>query len=130
MYMEEPAVASLSAIKLDGTDEVGDGDNKTKVQEIFGKYLGKKSDALGIATTDGTTTGQYGLVGSSTSWYVVYRLTASDTTGVRAKLKAKAEASDIYGVATVTTTDNCGFASYYTNPENAGSDFYIALKVR
>ena len=130
MYMEEPEVASLSTIALDGSTTIGTGDDAKTVASILGAYLGKKADALLTTTGDSAHTSKYGLVGSSTAWYVAYKLDASDSTGVRAKLKDRAEACDLYGVATVTTTGDCGFANYYTNAETAGSDFYIALKVR
>ena len=95
MYMENPTIASKTNDKV----ELGNEDVKNSLV----KYLGKLADTetIGITTTtdedEETTTGKYDLVGTSKSWYVVYRLDETDSGGVRAKLKAKASNVELYG---------------------------------
>ena len=133
MYMENSTVASLKLIKFgdnkigdlpDDFNEENDEDPRDTVEGILGKYLGKKKDALGT---------QYGIVGNKNAWYVVYKLGATDTTGVRAKLRDKAETSNLFGVGTLTETDDTpdfGFTAKYTNTEASGAAWYVALQVR
>ncbi len=133
MYMEKPEVASTATIEDDTT--ITGLDNK-KVKEILGEYVGKK-----------TIGKKYHIIGSSSAWYVYYKLDADENTNVRAKLKAKAEDAGLWGTTdepTVTTGagteqdptvthDDCGFTNYYdtTNfTEEAGATVYIALRVR
>ena len=130
MYMDEPKVASLTSIALDGstTIQVGATASDTKtVAEILGSYLGKKANALLTSTAEGSVhTSKYGLIGNATSWYVVYTFDTNDSAGVKAKLAAKAEDSDIYGGAARGIES---YAEYYQN-KAAGSETCIALKVR
>ena len=132
MYMDEPEVASLTKIALDGSTKVGakpakdQEDTRETVAGILGAYLGKKADALLTSTTAGSEhTSKYGLLGNATSWYVVYTFDEKDSTGVKAKLAAKAEEADIYGTA-ATTLKVSSFTDYYQN----NGELYIALKVR
>ena len=128
MYMEEPGAASSATIALAGTDTVTASDAMTKsIKVLLGKYLGKGSTAIGL----GDAESNYGLVGSSSSWYVVYHFAASDTVGVKAKLDAKANASDLYGSkdAPNTSDTECGFSDYY-DADADDEQAYIALKVR
>ena len=126
MYMDEPKVASLTSIALNGstTIQVGATASDTKtVAEILGSYLGKKADALLTSTDDDAHTSKYGLVGDATSWYVVYMFDTNDSAGVKAKLAAKAEETDLYGGALPYAG---AFTKYYAN----SSEGCIALKVR
>ena len=103
--------------------------NTSTVQAVLGKYLGKKSDALGSS---------YGLVGNGTDWFVVYVLTTSDSAGVKTKLAAKASAADLYGVkaaaaAAPAITDFIGDGvtlAYYANTSGDDAETCVALKVR
>ena len=133
MYMEKPEVASTATI-ADSTTITAL--NKT-VNEILGEYVGKK--------TIGT---KYHIIGSSSAWYVYYKLGADENTNVRAKLKAKAEDAGLWGSTSepavttgagtdddpTETHDDCGFENYYDTTsfadEEAGSTVYIALRVR
>ena len=125
MYMDEPKVASLTSIAFNGSTTITVTGSTTKtVAEILGSYLGKKADALLTSTTEGSAhTSKYGLIGDATSWYVVYTFDANDSAGVKAKLAAKAEETDLYGGALPGTAF---FTKYYAN----SSEGYIALKVR
>lgn len=139
MYMEEPEAASQVPIDIAGTDKVtaADGTENTEIKTLLAKYLGKNADQIGI--TD--EAGSYGLVGSSTSWYVVYKLSTSDSAGVKAKLKANASKADLWGQkakpagtsgsgSSVTAVANCGFSAYYDNKAGEEAEVYVALKVR
>ena len=122
MYIEEPKIASKTSITF-GTDEKvdtaeGASDTRT-IAAVLGSYLGKKADAF---TSSGAAK-KYGLVGNATSWYVVYALDTDDSAGVKAKLAAQADATDLYGGASAAAT---AFTAYYAN----GSETHIALKVR
>lgn len=120
MYIEEPAVAALTEIKLDGTTTVGTETNAPTVVSYLSKYLGKKADAF---TSSGAAS-KYGLVGDTTSWYVVYTFSPTDdNAAVKAKLAARAKEADLYGGASGATT---AFTDYYAN----NNETHIALKVR
>lgn len=137
MYMYEPKIASKTAIAITGADKV-DADSSPKdertIAQVLGSYLGKKSDAIGITTTveenkDDVVAGKYGLIGDGTNWYVVYRLDDTvDTKGIKAKLKDKANASDLYS-ATVAIK-SLVVASSFTAGYSGGNETCIALKVR
>ncbi|MBQ7214584.1 MAG: prepilin-type N-terminal cleavage/methylation domain-containing protein [Synergistaceae bacterium] len=122
MYMEEPEVASMTEINLDGSSKPGiapteGGDERKTTAEILGARLGRKDIAAG-----------YGLVGSSEAWYVVYTITTADSANVKSILKDKANAMGLYASSSApTTTTNCGFEDYYTGDDD---EIYIALKVR
>ena len=122
MYIEKPEVASLTAIDTtnETTTAVTIGETNTTVAAVLGEYLGKKADAL---TASGAAK-KYGLVGNATSWYVVYALDTDDSTGVKTKLAAQAQATDIYGGASAAVT---AFTDYYAV---ADTTTHIALKVR
>lgn len=123
MYIEEPKIASKTAITF-GTDEkvdTADGATDTRtIPEVLGSYLGKKADAL----KTGGAAAKYGLVGDANHWYVVYALDADDSAGVKAKLAAQANAVDLYAwqAATIPTSE-----TYYTVAE---ANTHVALKVR
>ena len=122
MYIEKPEVASLVAIDTTNatTTAVTIGTSETTVAAVLGEYLGKKADAL---TARGAAK-KYGLIGDTTSLYVVYALDTDDSTGVKTKLAALANATDLYGGESAATTE---FTDYYSNGED---ETHIALKVR
>ena len=117
MYMQEAAVAALTAIKLDGSTPVGD----STVKAVLGSYLGRPD--LGD---------NYGLVGKESTWFVVYTLQESDSAAVRDILKDKAKVAGLYGTknAPAETADDCNLSAYYTNASGDDAETHIALKVR
>ena len=137
MYTDYPKAAALTAVKLDGTNQVGAAETDTAAKVLAG-YLGKATAKIGVTAA---STAKYGLVGNSSCWYVVYKLDASDGAGLRAKLALKASASGLYGTDTLpaptktveeTTTDqdDCGFttATYYAGTEPDAA-YYVGIKV-
>ena len=117
MYMEDATIASKTSIAMDDSDVIS----------ALAGYLGKKSTN---SATLGNGAGKYGLVGSSTEWYVVYYLADSDTPGMRTKLYGKAPAADLYGTKTIdTTATDCGFTKTYTT-DATEAHAYVALKGR
>ena len=134
LYMEHPDLGS-AVVDADGSTKVGPvptgDDNRKNVAEVLGSYLGKKANALLTSTEDGSEhTAKYGLIGSTSHWYVYYMLQTADNSTVRGKLAAKADDADLYCSTTagfVNTADNCGFSDSYTN---VSTNTHIALMVR
>ena len=119
MYIEEPLVASKTSITFGDNTALSDSDER-KVAEVLGSYLGKKADAF---TSSGAAK-KYGLVGDANHWYVVYALDADDSTGVKNKLAAQANAVDLYAWTASTIPDS---EAYYMV---ADTNTHVALKVR
>lgn len=141
MYMHESSVGFMD-IAFAGDNVVGD----STVAKVLKKYLGKDDSKI-----IGDDTSNYGLVGSSSAWYVLYKFADTDTTGVKTRLKAVAKKAELLGTKGNTMDDFIGreakeavydnstppnliseavteiiAATYY---KNDGED-YVALKVR
>lgn len=126
MYMED----SNMAAKTQSEQIISFKETK----ETLAKYLGKlaATEAIGIDITAGT--GKYDLIGKGASWFVVYQLDASDSAGVRAKLKAKGNDVELYAAASPSTGENdCGFTNDTTsdayNKLESTAQYFVALRV-
>lgn len=122
LYIEHPELA-LAVVAEADTGTIGTGSDTVK--SVLGGYMGKSSTTTKLGSI-------YGLVGSTSHWYVYYKLQTSDSPAVKARLKAKAEDADLYGSkdAPATANADCGFTAYYQNKADTDAETYIALQVR
>ena len=117
MYIHEPNTA-FKTITFEGNETItaSDGTANKAIGDILKSYLGKDDSSI-IGSS-------YGLVGNKEAWYVVYKV-SDDTAGIKAKLKANAQKSELLGSANETINTLYATATtYYTNER------YAALKVR
>ena len=99
MYINEPGVGFVDIKFGEDTDIENGGTSATKqkVLTVLKKYVGKDANTATFGTDSG-----YGLVGDKTAWFVVYKLAATDTSGVKSRLTANAKKAELLGASGVT----------------------------
>ena len=136
MYVHEPV--GMMTIAFTGDDRVGidtreedsEDDERSTVADILARYLGKEADII--------TDGNYGVIGDKTNgWYAVYKIADTDSSGVKAKLKASAAKVELLGVkpaddepTAAEFADLVSSATFYPNTAGANAETFVALKVR